>query len=404
MLLAFGWDDLNPLNWVSGAVDSAVGAFFEVLVDAVMEGVNWLAQQIAAFFVDAGKPRFGPDMLSIQSGLLWLGLVAVIGSALAGIGIAVLRPSQVSLGEVLSELPVSVLLVVSCFSLMNLWLRFTQSVTGWILTDTVKESFAAGIQMDTGIVPWVRFMLGVLLVLFFLLFLLEQLIMGHLIGTIAALVPLGVGVRPLPSARYLSRSMFMMFLALSSTPIVMVLSLRIALSNYVAAGTFDLVRVMGALVGVAVTTLMPFMVFKLFPIGAGDDGGGFAMGAVMGGAAMAGQAKGLLGGGQRMAATAGQAVQLAGRTNSETGGERSGGTGSGNSGAQRAPGGPQQQAAARPSPEAGGDSPVPGRGAGREPRRVDPLIPASGGNSGAEQPVPASGEVQRNRATGGESE
>ena len=325
-MLAIGWDDLNPMNWVSDAVGGAVDAVFEGLVDAVMAGVHWIAQQIAAVFVEAGKPRFGSDMLSVQSGLMWMALVAVIATVTVSMGIAVVKPSATSLADSLVELPMSVVLVLSCFSLMNIWLRFTQAVSDWILTDTVKETFSAGMEMDTAIVPWVRFILGILLVIFFVLFLVEQLIMGHLIAVTAALMPLGIGVRPLRQARYLSRGMLMMFLALSTTPMVMALSLRIALSNYTASGPLDFLRILGALTGVAITTLMPFLVFKLFPIGNGSEMGGLGLGAVMGGAMMASQATNMVGGMQRSKAAGGATGGIAG---AGVGGPGGGGPGPG---------------------------------------------------------------------------
>ncbi|MEQ1703082.1 MAG: hypothetical protein ABMA25_23490, partial [Ilumatobacteraceae bacterium] len=162
-------------------------------------------------------------------------------------------------------------------------------------------------------------------------------IMGHLIAVTAALMPLGIGVRPLPQARYLSRGMLMMFLACSSTPWVAALSLRIALSNYVEAGTFSFLQILGALTGLIVTTLMPFLVFKLFPINAGGDGGaGVSGGAVMGGVALAERGSRMFGGGgggQAAAAAAGPVTGLA-QGGGDSGPSGGGGGGSGGMGSQ----------------------------------------------------------------------
>ncbi|MEQ1704203.1 MAG: hypothetical protein ABMA25_29200, partial [Ilumatobacteraceae bacterium] len=159
------------MNWVEDAVSGAVGDVLEMLVDAVQEAVMWVSKEVASVFVEAGTPHFGADMLDVQGGIVWLALVAVIGSVTAAVGIAVVKPAGNSLADTLTELPFSVVMVLSCFSVMSIWLRFTQALTNWILTDTIKETFAAGMEFDTSIVPWVRFVLGVLLVLFFILFL-----------------------------------------------------------------------------------------------------------------------------------------------------------------------------------------------------------------------------------------
>ncbi|MEQ1700728.1 MAG: hypothetical protein ABMA25_11490, partial [Ilumatobacteraceae bacterium] len=305
----FGFS-LNPIDWFTDAAGGIVGgaadAVFNFFLDLVMEALDWLARQIASLFVNAGRPVFGDGAASTSSLMLYVALAVVIGSAMLQAGLTVFRPSASSMST-LVDLPVTVIALGSVYAIAAVWLSATDAIAEAVLTDAVRESFSAGLQMDTAIVPFMRLIMALLMVLFMLLLFVEQLIRAHLLAVVIVMLPIGVAARVWEPARYVAAAMIKIFIALSLTPILTGVSMSLALANFTSAGPLDFVRMLGAIAGMAVTTLMPFMIFKLFPIGA-DGGGGVglaAVGGAVGAASMGSSVAGKFGGAARDATSSG---------------------------------------------------------------------------------------------------
>ncbi|MEQ1704311.1 MAG: hypothetical protein ABMA25_29745, partial [Ilumatobacteraceae bacterium] len=281
---------LNPIDWFTDAAGGLVGgaadAVFNFFLDLVLEALDWLARQIAGLFIAAGAPTFGAGATNVSSLMVYVALVVVIGGAMLQAALTAVRPNSASTSALI-DLPVTVMALGSVYAIAAVWLGFTDAVAKVVLTDTVRESFSGGLQMDLAIVPFMRLVLALFMLLFMLLLFVEQLIRAHLLAVLIVMLPVGVAARVWEPARYLTVAMVKIFVALSITPILTGVSMSLALANFNAAGPLDFVRMLGAIAGIAVTTLMPFMVFKLFPIGA--DGGGGAGLAAVGGAMGAAQ-------------------------------------------------------------------------------------------------------------------
>lgn len=383
---------LNPIDWFTDAAGGIVGgatdAVFNYFLDLVLEALDWLARQIATLFVDAGAPTFGAGAAGVSSLMVYVALVVVIGGAMLQAALTAVRPNSSSTSA-LADLPITVLALGSVYAIAAVWLGFTDAVAQVVLTDTVRQSFSGGLQMNTAIVPFLRLLFGLCMVLFMVLLFVEQLIRAHLLATVIVMLPVGVAARVWEPARYLSVAMVKIFVALSITPILTGVSMSLALANFNAAGPLDFVHMVGALAGMAVTTLMPFMVFKLFPIGA--DGGGGA------GLAAAGGAIGVAKLGQSTTGKFGSSSRDAtGSTAGGTGGGSGGGAGS-------AAGGPVAMAAeaglsavrtagraatsgAREATEAG-----PPRQA-RAPRTAGTQASVGGASTGGTRPRPTSNQ------------
>jgi len=285
----FGFS-LNPIDWFTDAAGGIIGgaadAVFNFFLDIVLEALDWLARQIAGLFVTAGTPTIGASAGATSSLMVYMALVVVIGGSMLQAAFTAVRPNTSSTSA-LVDLPVTVLALGSVYAIASVWLGFTDAVAGAVLTDAVRQSFSGGMQMDTAIVPFMRLMLALFMLLFMILLFVEQLIRAHLLAVVIVMLPVGVAARVWEPARYLTVAMVKIFVALSITPILSGVSMSLALANFNASGPLDFVRMLGAIAGMAVTTLMPFMVFKLFPVGA--DGGGGAGLAAVGGAIGAAQ-------------------------------------------------------------------------------------------------------------------
>lgn len=301
---------LNPIDWFTDAAGGIIGgaadAVFNFFLDLVMEALDWLARQIASLFVDAGRPVFGDGAASTSSLMLYVALAVVIGSAMLQAGLTAFRPSASSMST-LVDFPVTVVALGSVYAIAAVWLSATDAIAEAVLTDAVRESFSGGLQMDTAIVPFMRLIMALFMVLFMLLLFVEQLIRAHLLAVVIVMLPIGVAARVWEPARYVATAMIKIFIALSLTPILTGVSMSLALANFTASGPLDFVRMLGAIAGMAVTTLMPFMIFKLFPIGA-DGGGGVglaAVGGAVGAASMGSSLAGKFGGAARDATSGG---------------------------------------------------------------------------------------------------
>jgi hypothetical protein len=286
---------LNPIDWLTDAAGGVAGgaadAVFNFFLDLVLEALDWLARQIAGFFVSAGAPTFGAGATNVSSLMVYVALVVAIGGAMLQAGITAVRPNASSTSA-LVDLPVTVVALGSIYAIAAVWLGFTDAVAKVVLTDAVRQSFGGGMQMDLAIVPFMRLLLALFMLLFMILLFVEQLIRAHLLAVLIVMLPIGVAARVWEPARYLTTAMVKIFVALSITPILTGVSMSIALANFDSAGPLDFVRMLGALAGIAVTTLMPFMVFKLFPIGAEGTGGAglAAVGGAVGAAKIGSQA------------------------------------------------------------------------------------------------------------------
>lgn len=301
---------LNPIDWFTDAAGGIIGgaadAVFNFFLDLVMEALDWLARQIASLFVNAGRPVFGDGAASTSSLMLYVALAVVIGSAMLQAGLTAFRPSASSMST-LVDLPVTVVALGSVYAIASVWLSATDAIAEAVLTDAVRESFSGGLQMDTAIVPFMRLIMALFMVLFMLLLFVEQLIRAHLLAVVIVMLPIGVAARVWEAARYVATAMIKIFIALSLTPILTGVSMSLALANFTSSGPLDFVRMLGAIAGMAVTTLMPFMIFKLFPIGA-DGGGGVglaAVGGAVGAASMGSSLAGKFGGAARDATSGG---------------------------------------------------------------------------------------------------
>ena len=272
---------INPLDWLGDAVDSAASAAFDFLVEWVVSACDWLAKQLATVLIGAGKPdwdsaAFGPG--GAASNLMYLAMAVLIGGGMLQLISTQWNP-QSSITDSLIELPTTAVAVGSVYLIANMVLGVTDALGHALFADGIFQALQSGFKPGSMIVPFLRVLIAVVMVFLLLLLFIEQLVRAHLLAVVIVLLPLAVAGRAWAPAKYLSGAMMKIFIALAMTPVVAGVSMSIALSNYsAAAGELDLTQALQGIAGLLVTTLMPFLVFKLFPIGA-DGGGGVGLAA-----------------------------------------------------------------------------------------------------------------------------
>lgn len=297
---------LNPLDWVSSAAGriagAASGAVFDQLTEWVEDGLAYLATDTAGFLTDFGDANVGDETLTQLGGMFkWIALVTVVITLMLGSSSSIIG-SQHALGDVVREVPITLLMLAGWYGVVSLWIEATAGLTRVLLADSLLSALRNGLVIDPGIASFLRFFVALMLLLFLLIFFVEMLVLSHMLTLGAVIGPLAIALRPWPSLRNVSGRMVRNLVALSLTPPLAVASMAIALRTLNEDGNVSFKAALAALAGLAVSVFMPAMVTRFLPLdgqgglgarglmAAGVGAAGLAVGAVATGGAAAGAA------------------------------------------------------------------------------------------------------------------
>lgn len=305
---------LNPVDWISSAAGAiagaASGAVFDQLTEWVEGGLASIAERTADLFVQFGDQNVGDQTLTQLGGAFkWIALVTVVITLMLGSASSILG-TQHPLGDVVREVPITLLMLAGWYSVVSLWIEATSGLTRWLLADTLVSALRNGMNLDPGIGSFLKFFVALMLFVFLVIFFVEMLVLSHMLTLAAIIGPLAIGLRPFPSLRNVSGRMVRNLAALSLTPPLAVASMAVALRTLNEEGDVSLTAAFGALAGLVVSVLMPAMVSRFLPldgqgglgarglVAAGVGAATVAVGAIAsGGAAAAGGAAGAGAGG-----------------------------------------------------------------------------------------------------------
>jgi hypothetical protein len=301
----------NPIDWVTGVagdvVSSAASGFFDALGSWVDDGLHWVAQQVAVVMVDLSAPKVGSAAFTQMAGWFkWLALattvVTIIGSA--G-GAMIVRRAEIT--EVAAEIPKTLLLLVGWYGAVAVWFELTRALTAAFTGDALAGALSSGLTLDAGIVSFPRLFIAFFMTVFLFVFLIEMVMLQHIVAMAAIIGPLSIALRPWPGLRDVSAKMVRNLAMTSLTPALTAGSMSLAVHNMDSASPLGFVQALGALGGMLISVLMPFLIHKFFPIGGPGDSGARAL--IAGGAAAAGVAATVASGGA-LAPVAGSASRL----------------------------------------------------------------------------------------------
>lgn len=369
MLIGFS---LNPIDWITdatgGIIDGAADAFIEVVVGWVEEALAWVTQQIAVVLTDLSAPDFGSSAFQQLGGTFkWLALVSVVATIVLACGGALLNP-KVELSQVVREIPVTMVMLAGWYTVVAIWFEGCRALTAAFTGDALRQAFATGISLDSGIASFFRMLICLLMIVFLLVFMIEMFVLQHMLTFAAVIGPLAIALRPWPALKDVSARMIRNVATLSLTPALTAASMSLALHTVNGAGVLGISQAVGGLAGMVVSILMPAMVSRFLPLGGTGDSGGRALiaaaattaatvaaiGASGGSAGVAGGVigSGSAGGGSQLTSfIAGSAPLDPGPSGSAPGGSSNGGGG--------ASSGPGMAVQARaPEPSAGSSSPL----------------------------------------------
>lgn len=278
MLIGFS---LNPIDWITdaagGIIDGAADAFIEVVVGWVEEALAWVTQQIAVVLTDLSAPDFGSSAFQQLGGTFkWLALVSVVATIVLACGGALLNP-KVELSQVVREIPVTMVMLAGWYTVVAIWFEGCRALTAAFTGDALRQAFATGISLDSGIASFFRMLICLLMIVFLLVFMIEMFVLQHMLTFAAVIGPLAIALRPWPALKDVSARMIRNVATLSLTPALTAASMSLALQTVNGAGVLGISQAVGGLAGMVVSILMPAMVSRFLPLGGTGDSGGRAL-------------------------------------------------------------------------------------------------------------------------------
>jgi hypothetical protein len=308
---------LNPIDWVTSAAGAVAGAATNAVFDGaakwVEDGLADIAGKVAGFFTDLGESNLGDETILQLGGLFkWIALATVTVTIIAGAGGSLLGSHK--LGDVVQEIPVTLLMLSGWYGALALWTELTNELTRLLLTDSMVAAFENGLALDPGMASFFRLLVALTLIIFLLIFMVEMLLLSHMLALAAVLGPLSIALRPWPSLRAVAGRMLRNLILLSITPALAAASLAIALRTLNEQGQLSFFGSLGAITGLAISVLMPAMVNRFLPLDAQGGLGArglIAAGVGAAGVVAAGVAAGVATGGAGAVAAAPGAVSAA---------------------------------------------------------------------------------------------
>jgi len=284
---------LNPIDWVTsaaGAVTGAVsGAVFDQATEWVEDGLAYIAGQVGTYLAELGESNLGDATFQQIGGVFkYIALATVLITMLLGASSSLLGTHQLS--GVVQEIPITLLMLAVWYAAVALWTEATTALTSFFLTDSLREGFAGGMTMPVDASGFFRMLIALVLMIFLFIFMVEMLVLSHMMAIAAVVGPLAIALRPWPSLKAVSGRMVRNLAALSLTPVLATASLALATSTLNEEGTLSFSAALGAVAGLAVSILMPAMIGRFLPLdGAGGLGARamMAAGAAVGGVAVA---------------------------------------------------------------------------------------------------------------------
>ena len=285
---------LNPIDWVTDAIDSAAGSVLDAMVSWIEDGLKYVTQQIGQALAGVSSPDFGSGAFAQLGGTFkWLALATVTASIVLSCAGALLNP-RVELMQVLREIPLTMLMLAGWYLVAAMWFGVCAELTGVFTGDALSQALTAGLSLDPGIASFFRLLIALFMIMFLIVFLVEMFVLQHMLTMAAIVGPLSIALRPWPAMKDVSSKMVRNLASMSLTPALTAASMSLALQNINQAGVLDIGRAIGGLAGMVVSVLMPLMISRFIPFGGSADGGGRALlGAA---AATAGTAAGIASG------------------------------------------------------------------------------------------------------------
>ena len=270
---------INPLDWVTtaaGAVaSSATSGFFNALGDWFDTGLQWASQQVAGQLADLAAPNVGSAAFQQLAGTLkWLALATAVATIIGSTGGALVS-RRAELADVAREIPVTLLLLACWYGLVTLWFEITRALTTTFTGDSLFAALHGGFTLDAGIPGFPRLLVVLFMQVFLLVFLIEMAALQHILAIATILGPVSLGLRPWPALRQVSTKMIANLAAVSLTPAIAAASMSLAVGDL--AGPVGVKQALGALAGMTVTVLMPYLVHRFLPLGGSTDAGGRAL-------------------------------------------------------------------------------------------------------------------------------
>ena len=288
MMLAIS---INPLDWVTtagGAIAGGVSdAIFDKAADWVEDGLNYIATELGTFLADLGESNLGDETFAQIGGVFkYIALATVMITMLLGASSSLLGGHKIS--GVVQEIPITLIMLASWYAAVTLWAEATNALTKFFLTEALLESFSTGMELDPAMASFFSLIVALVLLVFLLIFMVEMLVLSHMLAIAAVVGPLSIALRPWPGLKDVSGKMVRNLAALSLSPVLATASLALATSTLNEDGKLSLTGALGACAGLAVSVLMPAMIARFLPL---DGQGGLgARGMLAGGAAVAGVA------------------------------------------------------------------------------------------------------------------
>jgi len=282
---------LNPIDWVTSAGGAIAGgvsdAIFDKATEWVEEGLNFIALQLASFLSDLGESNLGDETFVQIGGVFkYIALATVMLTMLLGSSASLLGGHKLS--GVVQEVPLTLVMLAGWYAAVTLWAEATNALTKFFLTDSLREGLTNGLSMDVNTSSFFRMIIALALLVFLLIFMVEMLVLSHMLSIAAVIGPLAIALRPWPSLKAVSGKMVRNLAMLSLSPVLATASLALATSTLNEDGTLSFTAALGAVAGLAVSVLMPAMVARFLPL---DGSGGLgARGMIAGGVAVAGVA------------------------------------------------------------------------------------------------------------------
>jgi hypothetical protein len=282
---------INPIDWVTsaaGAVSGAVsGAVFDQATEWVEGGLNYIAEQLGTYLSELGQSNLGDSTFEQLGGVFkYIALATVMITMLMGSSSSLLGTHKLS--GVVQEIPLTLVMLAIWYAVVALWTEGTTALTGFFLTDSLIAAFGGGMTVSADTAGFWRLLIALALMVFLLIFMVEMLVLSHMMAIAAILGPLAIALRPWPSLKAVSGRMVCNLAALSLTPVLATASLALATSTTNEEGSLSFSAALGALAGLAVSILMPAMIVRFLPLG--GDGGLGARGMMAAGVAVAGVA------------------------------------------------------------------------------------------------------------------
>ena len=290
---------VNPIDWVTSAAGDVASAastgFFNAFGSWLDDGLQWVARQVATLMVDLSTPKVGSAaFVQLAGWFKWLALATTVATIIASAGGALIV-SRVEISDVAREIPKTLLLLAGWYAAVGIWFELTRTLTVAFTGPALTGALSAGMSLDASIVGSPRMLVVLFMQLFLLVFLLEMIMLQHLLAMATIIGPLSIGLRPWPPLRDVFGRVVRNLAMLSLTPALAAGSMSLAVGNLAPGAALGFTQALGALAGMAVSVLMPYLVHRFLPLGGSSDTGGRAL--IAAGAATAGAAATVVTGG-----------------------------------------------------------------------------------------------------------